>query len=348
MSDDDGGGTPGVHIDHGELSGIGALSSVLAAVADGVLVLDFDGLVVLANRVATRMFQLDTSELIGQEFGFPVPVGDTAEIDLLVPGGNRSVEMRASITEIDGRPYRVATFRDITERIRSDRQLRDAIRMREELLAAAAHELKTPVTVITGMSVSLRDAWDDIDDATRRLLMGRVADRAEELQELLLEVMSRRAEEHWASEPAVQLARGLIRRAIEPWPELDVRVDVPADLEVWADGGQVVEIVANLVDNARKYGRQPITITVVSAPPWVEVRVEDSGAGVPREYQSSMFESGWRGAEAVRSSAPGSGLGLSIVRKLARANDGNVWYESGDDGAGACFVVQLPATPGAR
>lgn len=327
----------------GSYDGVSALEPVFDAVADGVLVLDGSGIIVLANPAAARMFGRQGADLVGTDFGYPVPVGRTADIDVAMRGRNRGVEMRAAETEIDGRLYRVVTFRDVTQRQRAERHLRETIRVREELLALAVHELKTPVTVISGMALSLRDAWDDLDDSVRRNLIGRVAERSLELQDLVIEVLSRRSTDQWTADPSIELLEPLVRRAVEPWPDLDVRVDVDEELVVWADGGHVVEIIGNLVDNARKYGESPVTVSAQTAGEMVEIAVADRGLGVAADEQASMFELGWRSDSAQAADRDGSGLGLGIVRKLALANDGSVRYESPDGDVGARFVLRLPA-----
>jgi signal transduction histidine kinase len=108
-----------------------------------------------------------------------------------------------------------------------------------------------------------------------------------------------------------------------------------------ADPGHVDEIVVNLVENADKYGAPPITVDARRRDDVVELKVCDHGPGVPAEFVPQLFERYSR-ADATLRHRSGSGLGLYLVDKLARASGGNVRYEPNDP-HGACFIVTLPA-----
>jgi signal transduction histidine kinase len=119
----------------------------------------------------------------------------------------------------------------------------------------------------------------------------------------------------------------------------DVTVRCAPDLCAWADPHRVEQIVVNYLSNALKYGAAPIVVDVVADMGWTELRVHDTGPGVPAEQLSSLFGRFTPGTRTVHRS---TGLGLSIARHLARALDGDVWYERSETG-GACFAVRLPA-----
>lgn len=99
-------------------------------------------------------------------------------------------------------------------------------------------------------------------------------------------------------------------------------------------------MITNYFENATAYGRPPVTVRVTSTPDAVEVRVRDSGPGVPEHFVPRLFDRFSRDPATTRGTE-GSGLGLWIVRSLARSNAGDAWYEPGEPD-GACFCVRLP------
>lgn len=108
-----------------------------------------------------------------------------------------------------------------------------------------------------------------------------------------------------------------------------------------ADARRLEQILVNYLTNAFKHGSCPITVSIEEASGSVEVRVADSGPGVPADFVPHLFE---KFSQAARGGmrARGCGLGLAIVRSLAEGQGGQAWYEPRPHG-GACFVVRLPA-----
>jgi signal transduction histidine kinase len=109
-------------------------------------------------------------------------------------------------------------------------------------------------------------------------------------------------------------------------------------LTVTADRIRVVQIITNLLNNASRYGAPPICVDVVPTGSMVEVRVSDAGSGVSDELRPQLFEKFVRGAGRRDR---GTGLGLFIVRQLARRQGGDAWYERTGEGR-SCFCVSIP------
>jgi signal transduction histidine kinase len=124
--------------------------------------------------------------------------------------------------------------------------------------------------------------------------------------------------------------------------------DVPQDLPlVRGDASALKRVVANLIGNAVKFAASggSLAVRAYRLPPdgrAVVLRVEDRGPGIPREERERVFEPFYRGPAAERNRAPGSGLGLSLVRHVVRAHGGSVRAEA-REGGGAALVVELPA-----
>jgi signal transduction histidine kinase len=113
---------------------------------------------------------------------------------------------------------------------------------------------------------------------------------------------------------------------------------VRAGLAVRADRTRLVQILTNLVSNAVKYGRPPVVVEARRRGGDIEIDVCDNGMGLADDLAPTVFERFVRGAGVGNR---GTGLGLFIVRELARLQGGDAWYEPGPDG-GARFAVLLP------
>ena len=335
-------GAPGATLPAGDE----VLGDVVSAVADAIVVVDTAGVVRYGNPAAQELFARPWEALVGVELGFPVAPGETSEIDLLLPdGGSRVVEMRVTETTWEGEPVHVASLRDIGARWHIERELKLAVEQRDTVLAVAAHELRTPLAVILGMSEILRDGWAGLPEDRRLHLVDLIAKQAHQLRRLVrtLLTLSRIEAGVLGAEPVAFDTSELVLSRL---PELgdrsrDVRVECAPGLVACADPEHLWQILANYIENAFKYGAAPVAVSVTERDDWVELRVCDVGAGVPDEFVSRLFERFSRGPGAPRQ-AEGAGLGLSIVRSLAEAAGGEAWYEPREP-TGACFCVRVPS-----
>jgi signal transduction histidine kinase len=133
---------------------------------------------------------------------------------------------------------------------------------------------------------------------------------------------------------------------------MTVERDLPPDLpEIRGDAAALRRALDNLVANAVKFAAagQRLALRASARPVegTVVLRVEDRGPGIPREEREQVFEPFYRGKAAERKKAPGSGLGLSLVRHVVRAHGGRVHVE-GREGGGTTVVLELPAAGGER
>ena len=123
-----------------------------------------------------------------------------------------------------------------------------------------------------------------------------------------------------------------------------IEVDHPG-LMVRGDRRRLDRIVANLLDNADKYGGGAVRLAVCSRDGHARIEVDDTGPGVPEELRERVFERFSRGARAGRrGQGAGSGLGLALVAQHVRRMGGRVWVED-RPGGGARFVVEIPQAP---
>ena len=218
--------------------------------------------------------------------------------------------------------------------------------VKANILAAAAHEMRSPIMSILGYARLLRDPDSGLDPVDRREALDAVDRQARRLDRLVGDLLSAsvldgEAELECATVDLVALVDQVIG---DSGTDAEVDVRVPPGTTVWADPDRLAQILGNLLGNATRYGDGLIVVEARTAPDGLEVRVRDNGPGVPPEFVPHLFEPFTRASDAVHAGVRGSGLGLAIVRGLARAHGGDAWYEP-DHPDGCCFAVRLPPGP---
>lgn len=234
-----------------------------------------------------------------------------------------------------------------------------AVRARDEFLSIAAHELRTPVTGLKGAVQLLlrrhaRGTLDPARLADSLLLLDAAVDRLTALVEDLLDVSRIRTGRLLLTRVPTNLA-ALLRRAVAQLAEQGdaaqrIQLDLPPRLPLlWVDPLRIDQVLTNLLDNALKYSPQggPVRVIAREADGGVEVRVEDSGIGLPPGSEERIFEPFGRAPNAVGSNLPGMGLGLYVCRNIVERHGGRIWAASPGENAGATFAFWLPGDPAA-
>ncbi|MBS0377576.1 MAG: sensor histidine kinase KdpD [Proteobacteria bacterium] len=221
--------------------------------------------------------------------------------------------------------------------------------LRNTLLASISHDLRTPLAVIAGAGSALAEQSQALAPETQRALARTIEGKAREMSELVSNVLDlmrfesgtvtlRRDWQTLDDLIGAALRNLELRLAHHP-----VAVRIPADLPpLYVDATLVVQVFANLFDNAAKYtpAGTPLTITAVSDGAFVRVRVDDEGPGLPPGDPQRLFDKFQRGSE--EGSVTGVGLGLAICRAIVRAHGGEITAERRPEG-GARFEFTLPA-----
>lgn len=212
-------------------------------------------------------------------------------------------------------------------------------RWRAAIMATLAHDIRAPLTSITGVLEVL--AEDPETPAPSRPLL----DAAERQASRILRLATGLLEIERVDQGRLRLDMydveliDLLREILRSQPTLEVDLDIEPGLSVWADPERLEQIIVNLLGNATRHGGPPIVFTARSVDDQVQMSVRDHGHGVPAGAVSGLFDRlGQTGG-----SADSVGLGLWIVRILCDAHGGSVAYEDADPGAR--FVVSLPRGP---
>lgn len=211
---------------------------------------------------------------------------------------------------------------------------------RSRLVTMLAHDLRSPLaTIRTGLTTLQKQGHLLSPDATQGVLDSsiRQADRLLVMTRDLLDLARAESGRLVLDLQAVELER-VVRRAMDLTgllPE-EVDLDIPDDLQVWADPERLEQVLANLLTNARRHGAPPIEVRGASDDGGVVVSVRDHGPGLSAELRDRVFEPYTSSDDSSQS----VGLGTWVVARLIEAHGGEVAYEDADPGA--TFVVRLP------
>jgi signal transduction histidine kinase len=231
-------------------------------------------------------------------------------------------------------PREVITLSDAFERMAS--QLTDRASSIEEFARTVSHELKTPITAISGAVELLQDEMDSMIPEQRRRFLANIAADAERMELLVTRLLHlARVQSEPADVDALDVG-GILVEVLDGYRET-IELAVEPDLPALLMGRDHFETaVRNLVDNAIRHGGgKSIGVRAQRRGPRVEIAVRDAGPGISAANREQIFE---RFFTTARGSG-GTGLGLAIVRAVADARDGSVEFDSGPEGTEFRLIV---------
>jgi len=326
---------------------------------EGLLLLDRNRKIYLANRSFKNLFGIKT-ELRGKTVMEALRLHELAELvervetkgqvfdhELKLPElSERWLQVNAAvITNSAGeREGTILVFHDLT-------RLKQLERTREEFVANVSHELRTPLSLIKGYVETLLDGARGNPEVAERFLkiIERNTQRLDLLIQDLLTISALESERIKLNLQPVEL-RPLVEKIftdLKP-PAENKNVELVSqlpELTATADVNRLEQVLANLVDNAIKYGRAQGSVKVGGRKledGKLEIFVQDDGPGIPPEAIERVFERFYRVDKARSRDQGGTGLGLSIVKHIVQAHGGEVWVKS-ELGKGATFFFTLPA-----
>ncbi|MCG2584362.1 two-component system sensor histidine kinase KdpD [Massilia sp. TS11] len=221
-------------------------------------------------------------------------------------------------------------------------------RLRNSLLAALSHDLRTPLTALVGLAESLARTPNSLNAEQQRSAVA-VHQEAQRLAAMVANLldMARLQSGEIKLNLQWQALEELVGCALHQEAALlakhHVVTDMPPDLPlVHADAVLIERVLCNLLENAAKYTPAGATVGIGAGVrgKWIELRVWDNGPGLPAGQEQAIFEKFTRGER--ESAKPGVGLGLSICRAIIEAHDGQIHAQARPEG-GALFVICLPA-----
>ena len=228
----------------------------------------------------------------------------------------------------------------------------ESARLKEEFLSAAAHDLRTPLTVVLGQAELLeRRVARDHNAPPDAAGVVRLAREARRLRDLVSQLLDAQRLERGAAVMERRPAdlREVLERVRRRYHDqgLDLKITLPSEAVTSAiDVPRFEQVVDNLVENAIKYSQQGNLpeLELRADGDGARVTVADNGVGVPESERERIFERFYRATNVQGLAESGIGLGLYICRRVIEAHDGRIWVEPGTDG-GSVFVVSVPLVP---
>lgn len=230
------------------------------------------------------------------------------------------------------------------------RTAQEAHRAKGDFLAVMSHELRTPLTAVVGYADLLEAGIPGPVNDEQAVQLRRIKESSWELLELIDGILGyarfEREEPEVVKEwvdvtEVVDEAVAVIRTSLEE-KGLELEVEIAADLpSLYTDRIKLRQILVHLLDNAAKFTAEgTVSLRVRKDHVWLRFAVTDTGAGIPREDQERVFEPFWQGERAETRTAGGTGMGLSLARRLARLLGGGIRLES-RPGEGSTFTLLL-------
>ena len=320
-----------------------------------------EGALIKVNRALSHLMGASQAELVGghvndlldrDEMPLDLPA---LTADLSATGASRHVEKRLASAEEEEKhallgisfiptaanlgPHFIFQITDITER----RQLEV---FRERFVSHAAHELRTPATVISGTAMLLQNNREGMNDQEMEQCVTALYRQSQRLTAMVANLLdlARLREGRQPVELKPVALSEVASQAVEHTPPPEgkrVTVTIEDSVVVVVDPDAIDHVLTNLLVNAYRYGGDNITIEATTEGDSTLLSVSDDGAGVPKELAGTLFEPFTRGKAS--SAVGGSGLGLALVKSLVEASGGEISYLPGP-GGGARFTVRLSTT----
>jgi len=325
-------------------------NDVIAVITDnmkeGLFLADKKGTILLANSSVLSLLHAEP----------PVEGKNVLEIcrDMNVLQGIQRAndgENNESVITLDSRIYHVyyssvdngilVLFVDVTEKTKAEN-------MRREFSANVSHELKTPLTTISGYSELLSSGVAEAGDTVE--IAGKIKKESARMITLVTDIMRLSELDEYSGNKIFEQFEltEVIREVVENLADVSKQagVTVSADNEcrvVTANRTMIYEMLYNLTENAIKYNRRSgnVTIALNSQADLVEIEVSDTGIGIDPIHQDRIFERFYRVDRSRSKKKGGTGLGLSIVKHIVAYHDGTVSLQS-QPGKGTKITVRLP------
>jgi PAS domain S-box-containing protein len=257
---------------------------------------------------------------------------DHYELEMVRKDGRRiDVEVAQKFVTAPDGMRTISIIRDITERKRAEEELQRLDLSRRTFIVNAAHELRTPLAVVTGMASMLASHRDtmlpqQLDEGFNAL--ARQVERVRALIDNLLDltVLEQESTQLIDLQPvALAVAAKRALEAAPPPTGTSVEMQLAEDVEVLADPLRLDQVLVNMYTNAYRYGGPHVRLDAIETGDDLVLTIADDGPGVPADLVPHLFDPFTRGPDSRR--MHGSGLGLVIVRRLMETFGGDVWYE---------------------
>ncbi|HEX8346726.1 MAG TPA: ATP-binding protein [Actinoplanes sp.] len=321
------------------------LQAVVEQSAEGIMVIDGDGQIQMWSRALAEITGVDAVDAVGRPVTEVLDVPAEEERRLLMPvsvdlpkavaeltsrrrdGEDRRLRLAHSAIFIAGMLVRdVVVISDLTREYRTER-------LKSDFIAMVSHELRTPLTPILGYVDLLRTRGERMTPQKRLDALNLIGDRAGHLSRLVEDLLLASRFGDNPDDVSLHVSAGthdlcaLVTQAARDLGSDRVSVDLPSEpVPANCDNGRVLQVLANLIGNGLKYSAEDADVEVSMRldGTHVHVDVRDHGRGIPADQLELVFEKFHRVEDPMTMSTSGTGLGLFIARRLARAMGGDV------------------------
>lgn len=353
---------------------------VLKSIREGVMIIGVDGNILLANPMASVMIGKSIDELVGLNYETslnlldksgnrvpenlnPIPnsiktgeVVEKRDLSLITLGSNKTTPISLIVAPTNGANSSViVTFRDIAQELKEEQE-------RTDFISTASHEMRTPVASIEGyLGLAMNPATATVDARAMQYL-NKAHESSQHLGRLFQDLLD-----------TTKLDDGKIKTRMEPVEIVNVIKEF-SDAQIpniqakglsyqfgTNDGNKQIgglkisqviyasidrdfmqEVMNNLIENAIKYTPSGwITVNVKADDHNVQIIVEDTGIGIPRDETEHIFQKFYRVDNSDTREIGGTGLGLALTKQRVELMNGKIWAES-EQGKGSRFIVMLP------
>ncbi|WP_421878203.1 sensor histidine kinase [Pacificispira sp.] len=357
--------------------------SIVNSGSDGILTVDKHGRIEVFNAAAEKIFGYVRDEAAGMDISALVPadlqehhrkiideIAATSPAVIHFPrhvhgrrknGSSVPIEINIATYQANGDRHYVASFRDITDRLRAETELRglkdaaeQASSAKSSFLASMSHELRTPLNAVIGFSEMLR--MGELSDKQNEWT-GHIHNAGTHLHELVSQILD-----------LAQIERGRLNIRIQAVNIVDIVTECLAQMQPYAQKKQVVvtnkvttkteitvygdptrlrQCVFNILSNAVKYNRIDGTVTITGLATqdgYYRIAVADTGIGIAPEEHPYVFRMFQRFAEEPDLAHDGAGIGLAVTDQLVRLMGGRLSFRSALN-EGSEFSIDIPTTP---
>ena len=321
------------------------IDAITGNMNEGLILTSKSGTVLSANKSALSVLGIKTAPIGKSILETTRNVTVLEHMKTALSGENNNVTL-----EIGNRTYHIffssvdngalILFLDITEKAKAEK-------MRREFTANVSHELKTPLTTISGYAELMSNGVVKPEDITNisvkmKSESARLLTLIEDIMRLseLDEADDKKSFEQFDLTDLITDVVGNLKPKAE---EHNITISIPKEKHmITANRPMIFELIYNLIDNAIKYNKQggSVTVTVLQTDKGVEISVKDTGIGIDKKHHNRIFERFYRVDKSRSKKIGGTGLGLSIVKHIAMYHDGSVEIES-EEGKGTEIQVLL-------
>ncbi|RDY25560.1 PAS domain S-box protein [Romboutsia weinsteinii] len=336
------------------------LKSILKSISHGILAIDIDANILLINEEAKKIIKSTPGQLV-EGHNINSIIREERILKEIVKFLGSKQNERSEITISDGTVYKIkldpvylqntdsvmigsiVNIEDITEKVKLEN-------MRSDFVANVSHELKTPLTSISGFVETLR-INEDIDPKTRNRFLAIIESESDRLKRLIDDILLLSFIENKDSIPiedvkVYDVFREVYDMTSYTYKNKDIDINYSFNDEntcILSNRDYIKQIFLNLIDNAIKYTPEggKVNIDVLSSNSDIVIKIRDTGVGIPKEDVERIFERFYRVDKARSRDVGGTGLGLAIIKHIIKYLNGSIQVNS-ELGKGSEFIVTIP------